>query len=121
FLRKQEPISTGVYVGLSRRTSARNLDVGGYGSRIALRLSGTTVGVALFRRHCERQRSKSTFQHRESQNGSRFACPGRQHHVSNMITLRTVLPAFLAAKPSFISDNFSFAEIQSSRCNRPRM
>jgi hypothetical protein len=42
-------------------------------------------------------------------------------HASNMITLRTVLPAFIAAKPSLISDNFNFAEIQSSRCKRPRM
>ncbi|SHI01716.1 hypothetical protein SAMN05443248_7510 [Bradyrhizobium erythrophlei] len=45
----------------------------------------------------------------------------RAFHASNMITLRTVLPAFIAAKPSLISDSFSFAEIQSSRCNRPRM
>jgi hypothetical protein len=43
------------------------------------------------------------------------------HHASNMITLRTVLPAFMAAKPSLISDSFSLAEIQSSRCSRPRM
>src|SRR3954452_1877635 len=57
FPRKQEPIATGVCVGLNRRTRPRKLDVGGYGSRIALRLSGTTVGVALFPRHCERQRS----------------------------------------------------------------
>ena len=42
-------------------------------------------------------------------------------HASNMITLRTVLPAFIAAKPSLISDSFSFAEIQSSRCKFPRM
>ena len=42
-------------------------------------------------------------------------------HASNMITLRTVLPAFMAAKPSLISDSFSFAEIQSSRCSRPRI
>jgi hypothetical protein len=42
-------------------------------------------------------------------------------HASNMITLRTVLPAFMAAKPSLISDSFSLAEIQSSRCSRPRM
>ena len=34
-----------------------------------------------------------------------------------MITLRTVLPAFIAAKPSLISDSFSLAEIQSSRCS----
>ncbi len=31
------------------------------------------------------------------------------------------LPAFMAAKPSLISDSFSFAEIQSSRCSLPRM
>ena len=42
-------------------------------------------------------------------------------HASNMITLRTVLPAFIAAKPSLISDNFSLAEIQSSRCSLPRI
>src|SRR6266481_6452116 len=30
-------------------------------------------------------------------------------HASNMITLRTVLPAFIAAKPSLISDSFSLA------------
>jgi hypothetical protein len=45
----------------------------------------------------------------------------RAFHASNMITLRTVLPAFIAAKPSLISDSFNFAEIQSSRCSRPRM
>src|SRR3979409_436307 len=33
-------------------------------------------------------------------------------YASNMMTLRTVLPAFIAAKPSLISDSFSFAEIQ---------
>ena len=42
-------------------------------------------------------------------------------YASNMMTLRTVLPAFIAAKPSLISDSFSFAEIQSSRCSLPRM
>ena len=42
-------------------------------------------------------------------------------NASNMITLRTVLPAFIAAKPSLISESFSFAEIQSSRCSLPRM
>ncbi len=42
-------------------------------------------------------------------------------HASNTMTLRTVLPAFIAAKPSLISDSFSFAEIQSSRCSLPRM
>ena len=42
-------------------------------------------------------------------------------YASNMITLRTVLPAFIAAKPSLISLSFSLAEIQSSRCSRPRM
>ena len=42
-------------------------------------------------------------------------------HASNMITLRTVLPAFIAAKPSLISESFSLAEIQSSRCSLPRM
>jgi hypothetical protein len=41
--------------------------------------------------------------------------------ASNTITLRTVLPAFIAAKPSLISGSFSFAEIQSSRCSLPRM
>src|SRR3954467_3560886 len=69
FLRKQEPITTAVCVGLNRRTSARNLDVGGNGSRIALRLSGTTVGVALFRRHCERQQGNPRFGIANSQNG----------------------------------------------------
>ena len=44
----------------------------------------------------------------------------RSLHLSNMMTLRTVLPAFMAAKPSLISDSFSFAEIQSSRCSLPR-
>ena len=44
-----------------------------------------------------------------------------ESHASNMITLRTVLPAFIAAKPSLISDSFSLAEIQSSRCSWPRM
>jgi hypothetical protein len=42
-------------------------------------------------------------------------------HASNMITLRTVLPAFIAAKPSLISDSFSLAEIQSFRCSLPRI
>ena len=41
--------------------------------------------------------------------------------LSNMITLRSVLPAFMLAKPSLISESFSFAEIQSSRCSLPRM
>ena len=39
----------------------------------------------------------------------------------NTITLRTVLPAFISAKPSLISESFSFAEIQSSRDSLPRM
>ena len=43
------------------------------------------------------------------------------NHASNMITLRSVLPAFMLAKPSLISDSFSLAEIQSSRCSLPRM
>ena len=41
--------------------------------------------------------------------------------LSNTITLRSVLPAFMLAKPSLISDSFSLAEIQSSRCSLPRM
>ena len=51
----------------------------------------------------------------------RCAGGGIKHHASNMITLRTVLPAFIAAKPSLISESFSRAEIQSSRCSLPRM
>ena len=51
----------------------------------------------------------------------RCAGGGMKGHASNMITLRTVLPAFMAAKPSLISDSFSLAEIQSSRCSLPRM
>ena len=43
------------------------------------------------------------------------------NHASNMITLRSVLPAFMLAKPSLISESFSLAEIQSSRCSLPRM
>src|SRR5207253_10295334 len=54
------------------------------------------------------------------ENGSRES-KKKPPHASNMITLRTVLPAFIAAKPSLISDSFSRAEIQSSRCSRPRM
>ncbi len=42
-------------------------------------------------------------------------------YASNIITLRTVLPAFIAAKPSLISESFSLAEIQSSRCSLPRI
>src|SRR6185436_18573397 len=51
--------------------------------------------------------------------------PGRHAwgiaQLSNMITLRSVLPAFMLAKPSLISESFSLAEIQSSRCSLPRM
>ena len=53
-----------------------------------------------------------------------LARPGmtaEQIHASKTMTLRTVLPAFIAAKPSLISDSFSRAEIQSSRCSLPRM
>ena len=45
----------------------------------------------------------------------------RRYSASNMITLRSVLPAFMLAKPSLISESFSLAEIQSSRCSLPRM
>src|SRR5438270_13104240 len=58
FLRKQEPITTGVrdferYLSFLLQRGAAE-----YGSRIALRLSGTTAGwLHPFRRHCERKRS----------------------------------------------------------------
>ena len=50
-----------------------------------------------------------------------YRAPRNDDHASNMITLRTVLPAFIAAKPSLISESLSLAEIQSSRCSLPRM
>ncbi len=50
-----------------------------------------------------------------------YRAPRNDGQASNMITLRTVLPAFILAKPSLISDSFSLAEIQSSRCSLPRM
>jgi hypothetical protein len=53
--------------------------------------------------------------------GRQCSCIAASPHASNMMTLRTVLPAFIAAKPSLISDSFSLAEIQSSRCSLPRM
>ena len=37
----------------------------------------------------------------------------------NSMTLRTILPAFMLAKPSLISDSLMRAETQSSRCSLP--
>jgi len=45
-----------------------------------------------------------------------LAIPSKAY-ASNWMTLRTTLPAFMAAKPSLISPSLMRSEIQSSRCS----